>query len=428
MGNSKGRMKTFEIILLNLGIIIGYWITFYMRYLGNIPEKNLTAFIKIIPLIVLASLVVIYIYDLSNLHNKSFYENIITVFIVVGIINISTGFLAYFARQFAYPRSVIFISFFVNSAILIVIKYIFYKRNNKITESYKKLFITNESSFDHFKSIGENVDFISVEKLNGFDEIEQYHIVYIDDSLDIILKSKIVERADNLEMDVFIVPNQFEISLMNSKLNQLDNIPLLEILKCEISFERRLIKRVFDLILGCFFTLIALPVIIIVAIIIKVSDRGNIFYSQSRLSYEGRAFKILKFRTMVMNAEAISGPVLATENDARITPVGRFLRRTRIDELPQLFNVVMGDMSLVGPRPERPEFYERIEKQVPEFRKRLKAKAGITGLAQIMGNYTLDSKDKFKYDLIYIQKNSVFMDIQIIMMTLKVIFLKEKSE
>jgi lipopolysaccharide/colanic/teichoic acid biosynthesis glycosyltransferase len=146
-----------------------------------------------------------------------------------------------------------------------------------------------------------------------------------------------------------------------------------------------------------------------------------VFFTQERSGRNLKPFPVYKFRTMVKNAEALSGPVLAEEDDPRITPLGRLLRRCRIDELPQLFNIVLGHMSFVGPRPERPFFVERYVAEIPGYRERFKVKPGVTGLAQVSGSYATTPERKLKFDLIYLYHQNLFMDLQIIVETVRVV-------
>jgi len=170
------------------------------------------------------------------------------------------------------------------------------------------------------------------------------------------------------------------------------------------------------------------PVFLIAAVGIKCTDHGPVFYKQERLTRDSKRFMIYKFRTMVVDAEKMSGPVLASEKDPRVLPIGRFLRATRMDELPQILNILKGDMSVVGPRPERPELAAEIERTIPEFSYRLKVKAGLTGFAQVYGKYNTTFYDKLKLDLMYIRKYSLLLDLKLILMTPKIMFLKESSE
>ena len=175
------------------------------------------------------------------------------------------------------------------------------------------------------------------------------------------------------------------------------------------------------------------PVFLALSLWIVLDSRGPVFFVQKRVARSAddgsyRFFPIYKFRTMIQNAEAESGARLASEKDPRILPVGRFLRATRLDELPQIYNILKGDMSIVGPRPERPELAAEIEAEIPEFRYRLKVKAGLTGYAQVYGKYNTTPYDKLKLDLTYIRNYSILLDLKLIIMTPKIMFMKESTE
>lgn len=187
-------------------------------------------------------------------------------------------------------------------------------------------------------------------------------------------------------------------------------------------------KRALDIIASVCGLIICSPIFLAVAIAIKIQDGGPVFYRQKRLTLGGKAFYLTKFRSMIVNAESATGAVLAGKSDSRITKVGAFLRATRLDELPQLFNILSGDMTLVGPRPERPEFYKKYCAEYPEFAYRLRAKAGLTGYAQLYGKYNTTFADKALLDMYYIQKASFLWDLQLIFYTLKIIFVKESTE
>ena len=187
------------------------------------------------------------------------------------------------------------------------------------------------------------------------------------------------------------------------------------------------VKRTADVIIAFLGILILSPILLITSILIKTYDGGPVLYSQKRLTKDGRVFDIYKFRSMKVDSE--NGVArLASKNDDRITPVGSVIRKLRIDELPQLFNILKNDMSVVGPRPERPEIAEQYEKEIPEFGLRLKVKAGLTGYAQVYGKYNTTPLDKLKLDLLYISQRSVLFDLRIIFYTLKIVFIPESSE
>ena len=226
----------------------------------------------------------------------------------------------------------------------------------------------------------------------------------------------------------YAVPKVSDILLRSSDELTLFDSPLLLSRNGGLSIEQEFMKRTMDVVLSFAAAVITLPFFAVIGAAIKLTDGGPVFYKQVRLTKDRKEFEIYKFRTMIQNAEAESGARLASEKDPRILPVGRFLRATRLDELPQIYNILKGDMSIVGPRPERPELAAEIEAEIPEFRYRLKVKAGLTGYAQVYGKYNTTSYDKLKLDLTYIRHYSILLDLKLIIMTPKIMFMKESTE
>lgn len=179
-------------------------------------------------------------------------------------------------------------------------------------------------------------------------------------------------------------------------------------------------KRLMDIFIASIGFLCAFPLIIVIGILIKLESKGSCFYNQIRVGKDGRLFRIYKLRSMHVDAEK-GGPQWAQENDPRVTKIGRYIRKTRIDEIPQLINIIKGDMSVVGPRPERPYFIEEFKKEIPEYIHRLTVKPGLTGWAQVNGGYELSPRDKLERDLYYIKNQSILLDIKIILKTIKVV-------
>lgn len=219
----------------------------------------------------------------------------------------------------------------------------------------------------------------------------------------------------------YLFPTIGDILLKTSETMFLFDTPLFLARNEGLTLHQRFCKRLFDIIFAALMIVVLSPIMLITAVLVR-TDGGPIIYKQKRCTENGREFEIIKFRSMVINAEN-TGPTLASTNDPRITKVGRYIRKFRIDELPQLFNVLNGDMSLVGPRPERPEFVRQYSKEIPEFVCRMSVKSGITGYAQVMGRYDTSPEDKLKLDLMYIQTYSILFDIKILLMTVKIIFL-----
>ena len=227
----------------------------------------------------------------------------------------------------------------------------------------------------------------------------------------------------------YFAPHVGDIIMQGSRHMRNFSVPILSVRRASPTPEYLLIKRVFDIIVSALATVILSPFFLITALAIKFYDNGPVFYKQVRLTLNGRPFKILKFRSMRTDAEKDGVARLSTgENDDRITPVGRVIRACRLDELPQLINILVGDMSIVGPRPERPEIAAQYEKEMPAFSLRLQVKAGLTGYAQVYGKYNTDPYDKLQMDLMYINKMSVVEDLRLMFATVRILFLKESTE
>ena len=217
----------------------------------------------------------------------------------------------------------------------------------------------------------------------------------------------------------YIAPKISDIIIRGADNIRLFDTPLLLCRNYGLDFEARAFKRIFDIFFSLISIIILSPVMLISAIAVKICDGGPVLYKQKRLTIDEKEFYVLKFRSMIVDAEKDGKARLAAEEDDRITPVGKILRKFRLDEFPQLFNILKGDMSVVGPRPERPELSEEYRKDMPEFGFRLKVKAGLTGYAQVTGAYDTTPYDKLKMDLMYIENYSMRLDLQIILMTIK---------
>jgi Undecaprenyl-phosphate glucose phosphotransferase len=219
--------------------------------------------------------------------------------------------------------------------------------------------------------------------------------------------------------DIKVVPGAYEFLSLRGGIDELDDLPIVSLQSSPLYGWNTVFKRIFDLILGTFLLVFTFPIMFIIAFLVKWTSEGPIFYRQERVGMDGCSFQMLKFRTMRVNAEKETGPVWAKESDPRRTKIGTFLRKTSLDEIPQLFNVIKGGMSLVGPRPERPVFVEKFKNMVPSYMLRHKIKAGMTGWAQVngwRGNTSIEKR--IEYDLYYIENWSIGFDLKILFMTL----------
>lgn len=258
------------------------------------------------------------------------------------------------------------------------------------------------------------------------EKILSYEAVIISD-VPAQIRNEILKYCFKCSIRVYVTPKLSDIIILGSDSIHLFDSPLLLSRNSGLNLEQALAKRILDLVLSLVMLVITSPLMIIIAILVKSYDGGPIFYKQERLTLGGRKFMIYKFRSMKIDSEK-HGARLAMKNDNRVTPIGRILRAMHLDELPQIFNILKGEMSLVGPRPERPIIAKQYEKEIPEFSFRLKVKAGLTGYAQVYGKYNTTPYDKLKLDLLYVENYSIWLDLQLLMMTFKILFQRENTE
>ena len=258
-------------------------------------------------------------------------------------------------------------------------------------------------------------------------EIPKHDAVILND-VPAEMRNDILKFCYQYRVRTYVAPKLTDVMLRGAKDITLFDTPLLLVKGTGLTPAQRVTKRAMDIVLSSLAILVFAIPMAAVAIAIKLEDGGPVFYKQKRMTRGGREFEILKFRSMIVDAEKYAGAVLATENDPRITKVGRFIRATRLDEIPQILNILKGDMSVVGPRPERKVLADEICKEVPEFGYRLKVRGGLTGYAQIYGKYNTSSYDKLRLDLMYIENYSLLLDIKLIILTLRIIFSKDSTE
>lgn len=258
-------------------------------------------------------------------------------------------------------------------------------------------------------------------------KIRCYHSVIIC-RLQSSVRNDILKFCYENDIEVYLPPRISDMIVRGaSELNQFDS-PLLICKNCSLSDGQRFMKRLFDIMVSLIGIVVCALPMLVIAVAIKAEDGGPVIFKQKRVTLHERVFNIYKFRSMVPDAEKDDRVIPASENDPRITKVGKVIRKLRLDELPQLFNILKGDMSLVGPRPERVEHHEAYTRQIPEFPYRTKVKAGLTGYAQVMGKYNTSPYDKLLLDLEYIQNFSFFLDFRLLLLTVKIIFMKESTE
>ncbi len=432
-------MKRLLIILTDLIIVFGSILLSY-KILGRSNllqdyEQNIQAFYIIAPVIGILYLIFMYSFGLYNSTRRKIGDVIYTVLLIS--VSLTVGIMAtcFFVREgaMAMPRSIIFLSAVFYWIFLTCWRLIVWKAAKK-THGVRDIVLIGPES----KSLAEIIaskyrDIYRVRYI--CQENDKYLTTAIRRSDEVFLsagvsnkgREKILMTAAEKSTGVYFVPEYRDVFIMSASMQKTDDIPTFHIDRMGLTLEERFVKRMVDLFLGLTGFVLALPIGLVVTLLVKM-DKGPVFYTQERLTENGKIFKVLKFRTMVPDAEKLSGPVLAGDKDPRITKIGNLIRATRMDELPQILNILKGDMSIVGPRPERPFFAEQFEQQIPQFKQRLKVKAGLTGLAQVEGKYNTSFEDKLRYDLLYISNYSLFQDFLIILQTVKILFMKESTE
>ena len=438
VASERNNLIKLIVIIFDLALVVSsYVIAFLVRFSGSFPEYNTDPFIRALPLIAISFLAYADFFGLLKFYRKSRRQVIASIVRLVFMQTLTTTFITYFMEGYSFPRTVI-LGASVFQVVLLTLWNMFMLslRDNFMDTTYAMVVgaaedvrVLTEKMADMIKAekISIKYTFTPDEKDKCIKVIRKSLVgeVFLCAGLSAETKTELLLLCMNLRKVVCLVPEVFEIAQLKSHVVHLDDIPLIIMDRLSLSFEQRLFKRVFDLAATLLALPLLLPFLIAVAIGVKKSSPGKVLYSQERVTGGGKIYQIYKFRTMYNNAESLTGPVISYENDTRVTPLGRILRRYHIDELPQLINVLKGEMSLVGPRSERPYFVERFTRDIDGYTIRNNVKAGVTGYAQIFGNYDTEAGDKLKYDVLYIKNYSLLLDIKLIIQTFHTILKKK---
>jgi len=440
------KKKFFNLLQLFFDVIAVYFsysaVIYLKSFFGNPYDKaNILSIKTFIPYVIIAYLILFFIYRLYEVGGVDFYETFLGILFSSLIIFILGFALSFFLRAFAVPRTVIIYSFILQLVFLSLSHWVVNKVFIKLTPPLNALLISKDENeslavSEYLKVLWSgktDVKIILTDTDNLLqsieDVIDKFDIFVIDDSFSTYEKEEFLKFFAYKNKPVYIVPGVYELLVLNPETHFINDLTLLEINLVNISGFERLAKRLIDIFVSLVALIVFSPVMLVVSIAILLEDGRPIFYLQKRLGVNGKTFKTIKFRTMIKDAEKFTGAVLSTENDRRITKVGRFLRKTGLDEVPQFINVLIGDMSVVGPRPERPEFMEKIRSETPNFDLRLKVKPGITGFAQLYGKYDTPFEAKLKMDLLYAkQRHPILTDIYIMFNTVKLFLSPHKRK
>jgi len=430
-------------VLVNAGMVLA----FLIRFGGRPPARNFAAYQS---LWVFVTIIMLGTFYISGLYDRR--RSYTMVNILDNTINgVTLGTLLLFVAVYAartkvgkFPTTVLMISWVVNLILIsgwrvILIKFrkvtprrvlvvgkgegaesilqdirrrpeLGYKLVGVISEAREE---SPEPEVKHFRSVS------NIRRIVTANEIDEVIISLPPESLEEMVD--VISQCEGMGVRFKIVPELYEMFLSETDGEDVNGLPLVEVMSAPIYGANEAIKRLIDILVSSVTLLLFLPLILLIMFLIRLESRGPVLFKQDRVGKDGKIFSLYKFRSMTKEAEKYTGPVLAESDDERITKLGKILRRTRLDEIPQLISVLKGDMSLVGPRPERPFFVERFKREIPGYVRRLQVRPGITGLAQVHSTYDISARSKLRYDLLYVRNHSLFLDMEIILRTIWVV-------
>jgi len=446
-----------DVLAIETAFLFSYWLRFYSPLTELYPVTKgfppLTAYL-------LGALVVIpawlFLFNSRRMYSSrrvlyfsdEFFAIVRVVF--VGMLLVMAG--AFFYREFSYSR-LVFVLLGINAIILIslgrfaVMKFEqhWYARGR---DTKGVVIVGNSQTAKRIlervrgvPSLGYRViGFFANESDGPLTSAEAEHLGKISDAAEYIrthridvamvalssnehpLLFELVRQCEGFNTEIMMVPDMLEMMTSRVRIRELEGIPFIPIKEVPLTTWNLIIKRSFDIVTSGLILVASVPLFFFIVLLIKLTSKGPVFYYQERTGLDGKSFKVMKFRSMRIDAEAVSGPVWAQKNDPRTTPIGKFLRRWSLDEIPQFINVLKGDMSIVGPRPERPHFVAQFQKEIPKYLDRHRVKTGITGWAQVnglRGNTPID--ERTKYDIYYVENWSLVFDMKIILKTARAI-------
>ena len=435
---SKKRIPVLLVVLVDAFLVnAGIVLAFLARFSGHPPPVNFQAYLSLVLWITLIRIGTFYftgLYDEKKEANP--FDIFYLVFTSVTLSSIIIVALTFFyERTLPFPRTVFLISWLFSILIISAWhSYVHYLAGQ--SNLGRSLLIIGG------REIAEKVRretkaggslFTRIEEVRRAEETEEIlgdlkkHLKGI---TDVILASPDLSGTEKLtllsfcqerEIDIWMIPETSQMVMGRTQITHLGDIPLVRIDDGGLGGKNKTVKALVDVFFSLLILAFSLSLIPLISLIIKLDSRGPVLLKQDRVGLEGIIYRVYKVRSMIEEAEGPTGPILAEENDSRVTKVGAMLRKSRLDELPQIFNILKGEMSLVGPRPERSVFVERFNKEIPGYVRRFVVKPGITGLAQIYGRYDTSAENKLKFDLAYINNWSILVDLEIIFMTVEVI-------
>jgi len=420
-------------------VYVGFFMTNWVSHLFSIPSKEFN--LDYFWLIVLSAFLffVFNLYDLyADWRRKSIQHLVYSVVLSMVIFSGFISMISIWTPYLSFQQGFIFLAFLIQTTLIICTRICIWSINKKLFGK-KKVYIISEDSttslyladkfLNHHKGWFEILGFIPLGK-KGFihDYVKRCDLFLLSPTISNKDKEEIVKACIKYGKEILVVPQLFELSILGAGTQQIDDMLVISIKPPHLSVSQQIYKRMFDVIVSSLVIIIASPLLLVLFLLIPLTSKGPALYKQERIGLNGNPYWIYKFRSMIQDAEKGTGPVLATDRDPRITLIGRIIRAVRLDELPQLFNVLRGEMSLVGPRPEREYFINQFKHKLPDYTYRLTVKPGITGLAQVVANYTTPVEDKLRFDLKYVRDYSFWLDLKILLQTIRVVLQREQAQ
>lgn len=435
----KAILFIIDAIVLFLGFKTAHWLRFES---GWIPLwKTPTPYPIYLKAFYIVFLVGMFLYSITGIYKKeknlniydTFFELIKTNLLYLLLVTL----ISFYYREILYSRLVVSFYFFFITIYQfiarIILKEIFKIIVKKGKLRKKGIIVGKGEILDALRTRIESKPELGIdihkiltpsEFLNNKEECNENCVVILAipfEEQNVI--PQIMKKLEGKKVSIVFAPDLYGIMMMGTETVSLDGMPILILKEPGLTLSQRIVKRTFDIIFSSLVLLFLSPLFIIIAIIIKLTSKGPVFYKQERIGKDGKIFYLYKFRTMRVGADKEEKPKFTTPDDPRVTPIGRILRKFSIDEFPQFINVLKGDMSVVGPRPERPYFVEKFKKEIPRYEERHRVKGGITGWAQVHGwRGDTSIEERLRYDLYYIENWSFLLDLKIIFKTIVTFF------
>jgi len=403
-----------NMILINLAFVV----SFLVRTGVNIPEYNFMPYKKSFIFITLIYMSALSFFRVYKNRFRSSWDLFKRVFLGLffGTL-LSIAFVYVFRIKWgAFPTTVFVLSFFITLLLIFKLNQYVLKAGKRIKKKVLVIGWDNADDIVGRKAVVEKISSDEIGQVTKYNDVDE--VVICESIKDDRILNLLIYLVQNLKIDVVFSPSIYT-ELLSDRIKGDNSVHFISTFVGEKRDIEEFMMRALDIAGSILILVFSVPATILISLLIKISSSGPVFYTQQRVGKDGKLFMLYKFRTMVVDAEKEVGPVLASRNDPRVTKVGKFLRAIRLDELPQLINVLKGDMSLVGPRPERPNFVKE-HKALHELR--LAVKPGLTGLAQIRSFYDLKPQHKIKYDYLYIQKRSLLLNLYILIRTIPAVF------